>query len=228
MTGPRQNDRLMFRSAGLLPGSGSAAIWHFRHVMVDDASSANEVALAGVYSMAPANRTIAHWPAIRILESGLDRRDRDHLNPDNHHTVALSPDLPGQLRDDAEPGYTEGREQDSQKGLGWQGAWAVRLLELQARKQSLGERTEIIWNSQHDPTWGVQVRLHAVKVVARKDDEHEVDEEDDVMSPGISDYDVRATILQVFVKSEEIAYLRQPDEEDEEEEEEESGSEDEY
>ncbi|KAJ6550664.1 hypothetical protein DFH09DRAFT_1168649 [Mycena vulgaris] len=151
------------------------------------------------------------------------------------HAVALSPDLPGQLADDVEPNFTEGREQDSSKGLGWQGAWVVALLEKQARAEPLGERTEIIWNSTQNPAWGMRVRLQAIQVVAREDDEDEVNEEefaDIPSSPGISDYEVRATIQRVFVRSEEIARLREPEDpepEDEEEEmEDEYGSEHEY
>ncbi|KAJ7465120.1 hypothetical protein FB451DRAFT_429902 [Mycena latifolia] len=134
------------------------------------------------------------------------------------HAVALSPDLPGQPQDDVEPGSTEGRETDSTEGLGWQGEWAESLLQKQARNEPLGERTEIIWNSKQNPTWGVQVRLQPVRVVEREDSEYEMSPDVAAeVTPGISDYEVRATVLRVFIKSEEIARLREPEVEDEEE-----------
>ncbi|KAJ7083000.1 hypothetical protein C8R44DRAFT_753603 [Mycena epipterygia] len=102
------------------------------------------------------------------------------------HAVSISgPDLP------ASP--IHGR------AWGWQGDWATALLERQDRHELLGERTEIVWNTKENPTWGVQ----AIELTERLDDEDE-------NSRGISDYDVRATVLRVFVKSEGIARLRDP------------------
>ncbi|KAJ6550665.1 hypothetical protein DFH09DRAFT_1319847 [Mycena vulgaris] len=131
------------------------------------------------------------------------------------HAVVLSPDLPGQLADELEPARTPvEREPDSSKGIGWQGAWAVALLEKQARKESLGGITEIIWSSEQNPTWAVEVRLDVVRVVECEDydDEMSEDEDDDEDTPallirGISDYEVHASVLRVFVKSEKIAQL---------------------
>jgi hypothetical protein len=70
-----------------------------------------------------------------------------------------APDLSGQLEDDANPVYDEGRESDSQVGFGWQGGWVNALLETQAGGQSLGERTKLIWDSARNPHWAVEVRL---------------------------------------------------------------------
>ncbi|KAJ7082999.1 hypothetical protein C8R44DRAFT_894638 [Mycena epipterygia] len=137
------------------------------------------------------------------------------------HAVSIpGPDLPGQPQADVEPSSEDGREPDSYEYLGWQGDWATALLKKQDRHESLGERTDIIWNATENPTWGVQLRLQAIKLTERVDDE---DESED--SRGISDYDVRATILRVFVKSEEIERLREPDSEPEEYEPEEYDSE---
>lgn len=117
------------------------------------------------------------------------------------HAIALLPDLPGELSEDAEPGW------DECYSLGWQGAWAFALLQRQGNNQPLGERTDIIWNLAQ--TWGVQVRLQAVEVVEREDDSDDETDSDvaEEMTPGITDYTVHATVLRVFVRTEEIGRL---------------------
>ncbi|KAJ7601295.1 hypothetical protein DFH06DRAFT_1353465 [Mycena polygramma] len=127
----------------------------------------------------------------------------------NSHTINLSPDLPGQSARDVQPTFEEGLESDSWVGLGWHGDWVTALLERRDHQQPLGERTEIVWSPNH--AWGVQVRLQALNIT-------EMDPEmcDEVRAPedhsrGISDYDVQATILRVFVKSEEFIRLQESD-----------------
>ncbi|KAJ6550608.1 hypothetical protein DFH09DRAFT_1086556 [Mycena vulgaris] len=125
-----------------------------------------------------------------------------------------------QLAGDVEPRSTAGGKLDSSRGVGWQGAWMVALLEKQARRESLGRR-EIIWSSEQNPTWAVEDRLDlvcpdfkAARVVECQDyeDERSEDEDEDGDTPtlparGISDYEVRATVLRVFVMSEKNAQL---------------------
>ncbi|KAJ6489395.1 hypothetical protein DFH09DRAFT_1105420 [Mycena vulgaris] len=115
-----------------------------------------------------------------------------HLEP---HAVVLSPDLLGQFAGDAEPRSTAG--------------------ELNLSRRSLGRREEIRWSSEENPTWAVEVRLNTVRVVECEDCEDESmteDEDEDGNTPtllarGISDYEVRATILRAFVQSEKIVQL---------------------
>ncbi|KAJ6584496.1 hypothetical protein B0H19DRAFT_387697 [Mycena capillaripes] len=118
------------------------------------------------------------------------------------------PDLPGQTGE-------------------WYGAWAPTLLEKQKRQKPLGERTQVIWNATTNPTWGVEVRLEALKVEENEDLDLDGDEAEDDGGPmkGISGYEVRATVLRVFVKDEEFKRLQEPDEIEENEGEEEYGDE---
>ncbi|KAJ7877005.1 hypothetical protein B0H13DRAFT_744422 [Mycena leptocephala] len=165
----------------------------------------------------------------------MDWTEDTGINPENLHGLTFSPDLPGQPENDTAPIFTGGREQDSSVGLGWHGNWATALLEKQDRGQLLGERTEIMWDTKEDPTWGVQVRLQAIQVTEVDPDMYEEvdpdeyeDEESPVHSRGISDYEVQATILRVFVKSEGFVRLQEPDEiQDEDESEEEFDDDDE-
>ncbi|KAJ7505762.1 hypothetical protein B0H11DRAFT_1976065 [Mycena galericulata] len=137
-----------------------------------------------------------------------------HPETDFHGIAIVTPDLPGQGEGDVQPVSDEGREPDSTKGLGWRGAWATALLERKDKGEPLGERTEIIWNTSENSTWGIQVRLQALRVEETMDE----DTEEATDPRGISEYDVRATILKVFVKGEELTRLRQPQPEEDEDE----------
>ncbi|KAJ6516987.1 hypothetical protein DFH09DRAFT_1099254 [Mycena vulgaris] len=142
------------------------------------------------------------------------------------HAVVPFPDLPGQLAGDVEPRSTAGGELDSSRVVGWQGACAVALSEKKAHEESLGGREEITWSSEENPTWAVALcaDYHDFKVVRVVECEDYEDYEDESMSEdfededkagdtstlparGISDYEVRATILRVFVKNKKIAQL---------------------
>ncbi|KAF8129117.1 hypothetical protein K438DRAFT_1789231 [Mycena galopus ATCC 62051] len=81
---------------------------------------------------------------------GLDKKIAHRLSPENLNGLIFSPDLPGQLADDVGPSLEEGPLLDSTVGLGWHGTWATALLEKQEKRQSLGERNEIGWNSRKD------------------------------------------------------------------------------
>ncbi|KAJ6550572.1 hypothetical protein DFH09DRAFT_1086516 [Mycena vulgaris] len=115
--------------------------------------------------------------------------------------VGLSPDLLGQLARDVEPRSTAGGELDSPRGVVWQGAWAVALLEEQARKELLGGEGD--YKRIRHGLWKL-----AVRVVECEDYDDEMSEDEDkgedtpnLSARGISDYEVRVTILQVFVVS---------------------------
>ncbi|KAJ7505761.1 hypothetical protein B0H11DRAFT_1976058 [Mycena galericulata] len=161
-----------------------------------------------------------------------------HPETDFHGLAIITPDLPGQGEGDVQPVSDEGREPDSTKGLGWRGEWATALLERKDKGDPLGERTEIIWNTNEDPTWGIQVRLQVsvssvilfgekvnggsfLLQALRVEEMLDEDTEQATDPRGISDYNIRATILKVFVKDEELTCLQQPQRDVEEEEEEE-------
>ncbi|KAF7365572.1 hypothetical protein MVEN_00430600 [Mycena venus] len=141
-----------------------------------------------------------------------DWKGETGLDPDRLRGLAFSPDLPGQLVDDADPDGDAGHEQDSWVGLGWHGAYATALLERQSRGEPLGERTEIVWDSRDDAhaTWGVQVHLQALKVT-EVDAYVYTEVENPPDARGISSYDIRARVLRVFVREGEFVRLRQPD-----------------
>ncbi|KAJ7145038.1 hypothetical protein C8R46DRAFT_1232398 [Mycena filopes] len=141
------------------------------------------------------------------------------------HSVNFdTPDLPGQPPTAVDPERTQGaREEDCSVGLGWCGDWATALLEKQDRNQALGERTEIMWNNPvpGNADWGAEVRLEAIRVGEPTDyDDLACENPEETPKRCISDYEVRATVLRIFVKSEAFARLQQPDEVQSEEEEE--------
>ncbi|KAJ6584495.1 hypothetical protein B0H19DRAFT_387664 [Mycena capillaripes] len=156
-----------------------------------------------------------------------DWRGESGIHPEYLRGLRFSPDLSGQPGDETEPISNFGRESDSSVGLGWHGDWATALLEKQDRGQPLGERIEVVW---HGETWGAQVRLRDLKVTEVDADTYEDVENLELDDPrGISDYTVQATILRVFVKSEEFVRLEQQPvvQEEEEDDSEESDEDDE-
>ncbi|KAK7023057.1 hypothetical protein R3P38DRAFT_3195005 [Favolaschia claudopus] len=127
------------------------------------------------------------------------------IDPESLQTRALtfSPDMPGQPAIEVEPKSDLGHESGSWVGLGWHGPWVTALLEKQDRGERLGNRREIVWNSDSNKTWGAEVHLEVAKVTeVDKFIYDELDEsEDPIITRGISSYTIRASILRVFVKS---------------------------
>ncbi|KAJ7644491.1 hypothetical protein FB45DRAFT_898066 [Roridomyces roridus] len=133
-----------------------------------------------------------------------------------HGLYFKAPDLPGQEKADAETTVAGNR------GRGWAGDWAMRLLELQDRREPLGERTQVIWDTDGNESdfesperperiWGIEFRLEALEITESADEEY--DEDDDGPSESkrtISDYGVRATVLRVFVTDKQLEKLREP------------------
>ncbi|KAK6992539.1 hypothetical protein R3P38DRAFT_2739852 [Favolaschia claudopus] len=127
------------------------------------------------------------------------------IDPESLHTGALtfSPDMPGQLQNETEAESGFGHESDSGVGLGWHGPWATAMLEKKDRGEQLGNRREIVWSSDSDKTWGVEVHLEAAKVteVDKFTYEELHESEEPIPTRGISSYTIRASILRVFVKA---------------------------
>ncbi|KAJ7608300.1 hypothetical protein DFH06DRAFT_1377583 [Mycena polygramma] len=151
------------------------------------------------------------------------------IHPEYFGGLTFSPDEPGQIADDMSPETDEGHEPVSTVGLGWHGNWVTTLLEKQDRGEPLGERNEIVLNTARaeDATWGMEVRLQALKAIEMDPDLYEDVEAPEDRSRGISAYEVRATVLRVFVKPKEFLQMQEPDEDSESEDEDDEDIEDE-
>ncbi|KAJ7722062.1 hypothetical protein DFH07DRAFT_783951 [Mycena maculata] len=139
-----------------------------------------------------------------------DWEDEDGLKPCLHGLAMEGPDLPGQLQSERWPNcYCD-------ISMGWQGAWAITLLERQDCKQPLGERTETVWSA--DNNWGMEVRFQALEIEEYESGYVQEYELEDAEERAISDYNIGATILRVFVKHAGSMCLERAEEEEEEEE----------
>ncbi|KAJ7637913.1 hypothetical protein DFH06DRAFT_1138565 [Mycena polygramma] len=157
----------------------------------------------------------------------IDWNGHTGIHPEYLGGLTFSPDVPGQLADDMLPEADLGHEPDSTVGLGWHGNWVTTLLEKQDRGEPLGERNEIVWNKGEHATWGMEVCLQALKATEMDPDLYEDVEAPEDRSRGISDYEVRATVLRVFVKPNEFLQMHEPDEDSESEDEDDEDIEDE-
>ncbi|KAJ7644477.1 hypothetical protein FB45DRAFT_1115946 [Roridomyces roridus] len=116
-----------------------------------------------------------------------------------HGLYFRAPDLPGQGQDDAAPSVLRGGDIPT-RGRGWAGDWAMSLLELQDRKESL------------ERNWGIEFRLEALQVTESADAEYNEDDHGPSKSKRtISDYHVRATVLmiRVVVTEKQLEKLRE-------------------
>ncbi|KAK7023047.1 hypothetical protein R3P38DRAFT_2957229 [Favolaschia claudopus] len=137
-------------------------------------------------------------------------------------SVELVPDVPNQSLEDMEPVVGSGREQDSTVRLGWHETWATAMLENRDHYHPLGNMTDIFWDPAEE--WGVEMHLqrHFDQVMSVNEVEpwiyEEQDEDSDPLeSRGVESYEVRATILRVFVKNSWFIRARQePENQDEE------------
>ncbi|KAJ7727363.1 hypothetical protein B0H16DRAFT_1735172 [Mycena metata] len=148
------------------------------------------------------------------------------INPEHNLDgpgVMFSPDVPEQFDTGRDILYQH-RVDGSAVGLGWHANWVTTLLEKQDRGLSLGERIEVMVNAKKNPTWASKFVLSVTELHP-----HDFEDlEEPIHSRGISEYSVRATILRVFVKPEEIVCLKaQKEDENEDEDEDEDYEEDE-
>ncbi|KAJ7166448.1 hypothetical protein C8R43DRAFT_1163143 [Mycena crocata] len=123
-------------------------------------------------------------PPFEFWVSDWNQEQGIHPEEDLGGQSICGPDLPGQ--NDQLEGTNYWDERRDHK---WSGDWVTALLEKQERREPLDERTETVWKfnatpNSTVPTWGMEVRFQALRVVEFDDswayDSHEEENSEEV------------------------------------------------